>query len=296
MSKSFLQMNLAATQRVALRKYLAPLAAIGLLIAANFNSLLAANTAKSGEPTNAAEAAAKKAAADKALDEAYQKWKATLSPERQAWETVLEQNLGNFYLPIHKREKIKSISNAWDYVEDDPKLPRVLLIGDSVSRGYTLDTRAAMKGIANVHRAPENCGPTANGLKKLDIWLGKGKWDVIHFNFGIHDRNTPVADYEKRLEEIITRLEKTGAKLIWASTTPIPRDDAKKQTPESIVERNAIAARLAKKHHIAIDDLFTFITPHLAEVQNPNDVHFKAAGYKMLGGQVAKSIEASLPK
>lgn len=67
-------------------------------------------------------------------------------------------------------------------VQDEPGLPRVLLIGDSVSGGYTLATRKLLAGKANVHKAPENCGPTGNGLKKLDIWLGDGHWDVIHFN------------------------------------------------------------------------------------------------------------------
>ncbi len=286
--------NIAATRSVALLKSIVLLTVTGLLWVASTGSISAADAAKPAEPTNAAEAAAKKAAEDKALNEAYQKWTATLPSEHQAWEKVLEQNLGSFYFPIHQKEKVKGIANAWDYVKDDPKLPRVLLIGDSVSRGYTMATRAALAGKANVHRAPENCGPTANGLKKLDVWLGEGKWDVIHFNFGIHDRATPLADYEKRLEEIITRFEKTGAKLIWASTTPIPTDASKKQTAESIVERNAIAEKLAKKHEIAVDDLFTFITPQLATLQNPNDVHFKAEGYEALGKQVAKSIESRL--
>ena len=176
-----------------------------------------------------------------------------------------------------------------------PGLPRVLLIGDSVSRGYTLAVRKALAGKANVHRAPENCGPTANGLKKLDIWLGTGKWDLIHFNFGIHDRATPLADYEKRLGEIIGRLKKTGAKLIWASSTPLPQE-SKYGDPAAIVERNEIAARLAAKHGMAIDDLFAFITPHLAEAQNANDVHFNEQGYQLLGGQVATSIEPLLKR
>ncbi len=252
---------------------------------------------KALEPTNAKEAAEKKAAEDKAIDVKYQAWKATLPPEQQQWETTLEACLGNFYLPLHKRDKVAGRSNAWDFVRDDPKLPRVLLIGDSVSRGYTLDTRAALKGKANVPRAPENCGPTANGLKKLDIWLGAGTWDVIHFNFGIHDRATPVADYEQRLEQIITKLKATGAKVIWASTTPIPPDtkDGPAAT-QAIVDKNTIAARLASQHGLAIDDLFAFITPHLAQVQNPKDVHFSGEGYKLLAQQVAASIEKALPK
>ncbi len=264
-----------------------------LLAALTFAPLAAAAPAQGG-PTHAAEAAAKKAAADRFLDEQYAAWVSTLTPAQQAWERVLQENLGSFYLPIHKREKVAGRSNAWDFVEDDPDLPRVLLIGDSVSRGYTQSVRKALAGKANVHRAPANCGPTSLGLQKLDVWLGDGKWDVIHFNFGIHDRNTPVAEYSQRLEQLVQRMKKTGAKLVWASTTPIPDDPAKKQTAASIVERNEAAAVIMRKHGVAIDDLFTAITPHLDEMQNPNDVHFNAAGYEFLGQRVGEAIEEVL--
>jgi lysophospholipase L1-like esterase len=256
--------------------------------------LAAKEPTTAAKPTNAAEAAAKKSAEDAAIDEKYQALVAKLPPDQQAWERTLQANLGSFYLPIHKRLRVQGRSSCWDYVQDDPQLPRVLLIGDSVSGGYTLPVRRALAGKANVHKAPENCGGTANGLKKLDVWLGDGKWDVIHFNFGIHDQHTPLAVYEERLEKIVARLQKTGAKLLWASTTPIPKDGAKKQTPESIVERNVIAASVMQKHGIAVDDLFTFITPHLATAQNPHDVHFTGKGYELLGRQVAESIKASL--
>ena len=251
--------------------------------------LVAAEPPK-GEPTNAKEAAAKKAAQDKLVDERYQALVSKLSPAEQAWEKVLQQQLGNFYLPLHKRGKVAGQSSAWDFVKDDLKLPRVLLIGDSVSRGYTQPTRKVLAGKANVHRAPANCGPTASGLKNLDAWLGAGKWDVIHFNFGIHDRATPAADYVKRLEEIVVRLEKTGAKLIWASTTPIPDNPAQKQTAVSIVEKNALAAEVMKKHGIPTDDLFGAMTPRLKEFQPPLDVHFTGAGYDFLGAIVGEAI------
>src|SRR3954452_21572573 len=53
--------------------------------------------------------------------------------------------------------------------------------------GYTLPVREMLKGVANVHRPPTNCGPTTRGVEQIDAWLGDGKWDVIHFNFGLHD-------------------------------------------------------------------------------------------------------------
>ena len=254
----------------------------------------AQNTKKGTEPPSA-EDIAKKKAADKATNEKFQLWKSKRPQEQQVWETVLEKNLGSFYLPIYQLEKLNNRISAWDYVKDDPKLPRVLLIGDSVSRGYTLPARVALERKANVHRAPENCGPTSNGIKKMDVWLGEGKWDVIHFNFGIHDRKTSAKDYEDRLELIVKQLKATGAKLIWASTTPIPPDT--KDGPEAttaIIEKNRIAAEIMKKNMVHVNDLFDFITPQLSKVQNPMDVHFKGEGYDMLGRQVALKIEEIL--
>jgi hypothetical protein len=71
--------------------------------------------------------------------------------------------------------------------QEVPGQPRVLLIGDSISIGYTLPVRELLKGKANVHRIPQNGGATDVGLEKMASWLGDGKWDVIHFNFGLHD-------------------------------------------------------------------------------------------------------------
>ena len=249
-----------------------------------------------GEPTNEAEAAEKRVSESERIERLYQAKKATLSPERLAWEILLEENLGNdFYLPIHKRDFVNGVSTGWDFVADDPNLPRVLLIGDSISRGYTLPTRKVLAGKANVHRAPENCRHTANGLQKLDMWLGTKKWDVIHFNFGIHDRRTPIPEYINRLTQIVTRLQATGATLIWATTTPVPYDPKKERTDTSIVERNAAAAVLMERHSIAINDLYTAIKPHLATLQKPKqDVHFKAAGNEFLANRVAEAIQSKI--
>ncbi len=104
-----------------------------------------------GEPTNAKEAAAQSAADAKAREAAevakrYEALVAMLSPEEQAWERLLQQSLGDFYLPAHQSDRLAGRSNAWDFVKDDPKLPRVLPIGDSVSRGYIQAVRVALIG------------------------------------------------------------------------------------------------------------------------------------------------------
>ena len=241
----------------------------------------------------------KKAKQAAILDEKYQALVATLTPDEQAWEKELQANLGSFYLPYHKKDKLAGKSTAWDFVKDDPALPRVLLIGDSISRGYTLAVRKQLAGKANVHRAPTNCGSSVNGVEKLDIWLGQGKWDVIHFNFGIHDvqKSIPKDTYLKNLEVIVGRLKATGAKVIFATTTPIQDDPTKKQNPATaVVERNQAAIELMKKNDVPVDDLFTTITPKVAEYQNVKDVHFKEEGYDYMGKAVSESIVPLLKK
>jgi acyl-CoA thioesterase-1 len=187
-------------------------------------------------------------------------------------------------------------------IEDRPGLPRVLLIGDSISIGYTLPVREVLAEKANVHRIPTNGGPTIRGLEQIDAWLGDSEWDVIHFNWGLHDlrrddgnHQVSLDEYEKNMETLVTRLEKTGAKLIWASTTPVPAGSAKR-TPGDEVQFNQAAARVMKKHGIATDDLYTFALPKLEKIQIKANVHFTPSGSKVLAGEVARRIEPALPK
>lgn len=188
-------------------------------------------------------------------------------------------------------------------VQEVAGLPRVLLIGDSISMGYTLPVRQLLEGKANVQRIPENGGPTSRGLQQLTKWLGTGKWDVIHFNFGLHDlkfltdgtQQTPIADYEKNLRELVKRLKATGAKVIWCSTTPVPEGKLNPVRKNSdVIAYNAVALKVMQENGIAVDDLYSFAWPKLAQIQLPQNVHFNPQGYKVLAGCVVASIQAAL--
>jgi hypothetical protein len=114
---------------------------------------------------------------------------------------------------------------------EDPKLPRYLVIGDSISRNYYRKLHEALAGKANLHHPPENCEGTANGVANMHKWLGDynapGRgWDAISFNFGLWDAAVGKREYQKRLRLIIAKLERTGARLIWVTTTPQPRGGA----------------------------------------------------------------------
>lgn len=211
------------------------------------------------------------------------------------------------------------VSALWKFTPN-PKLPNVLILGDSISIGYTLQVREQLEGVANVYRPmmrkngqtlPGNCLDSATGLKKLHDWLGTNAWQVIHFNFGLHDlkyldkhgkyvtanKGTQVATpevYEKNLQEMVTLLKKTGAVLIWASTTPVPAHSlGRMEGDEKIFNR--VAEKVMKENHVQIDDLWGAVAPHFKELEiKPGNVHFNAEGYKILASHVVQSIKSVL--
>lgn len=200
----------------------------------------------------------------------------------------------------------KEIDPAFAVVEEVAGLPRVLLLGDSISMGYTVPVREGLAGKANVLRPPTNCSSTGNALNHLDSWLGKGKWDVIHFNFGLHDaklppegvRHAPPDVYEANLREIVKRLKATGATLVWATTTPVPNGGIISPTRRfgDIAAYNTIARKVMEENGVSIDDLNAVVTPHLAQMQKPNDVHYTAEGSEVLAKAVIASVIDVLPQ
>ena len=88
---------------------------------------------------------------------------------------------------VVEAELREDVAGAFVNPEAASILPQVLIIGDSISIGYTEPVRENLKGSAEVFRPPVNCQHTGYGLSQIKTWLGTGKWDVIHFNFGIWD-------------------------------------------------------------------------------------------------------------
>lgn len=198
---------------------------------------------------------------------------------------------------------------------------RVLLLGDSISIGYTPFVLEMLKEEATVVRPtlrdgkPENCDGTTKGVREIDRWLkiGDGQWDVIHFNFGLHDlkrvdpatgeasndpnhpRQASPEAYELHLREIIAKLKATHARLILATTTPVPRGGVKPHRDvEDVARYNRIAIRLARANGIAVNDLYALALPPLGRIQQPVNVHFTQEGSKLLAAEVARHIQQAL--
>jgi alpha-L-fucosidase 2 len=209
---------------------------------------------------------------------------------------------------------------SWAFTPD-PNLPNVLLLGDSISIGYTGAVRERLAGRANVFRptladgtAPENCEGTTAGLVRIDAWLRGRKWEVIHFNWGLHDLKhvqvagtglnsanpsdpvqATVAEYSKNLQALVGKLRATGARLVFATTTPVgPAAKNPFRAPDAPRTYNAAALAIMKEYGIRVNDLFAYCAPQLDQLLNRDHVHFNAAGAKALAGEVARVIDEEL--
>ncbi|CAG5000101.1 hypothetical protein DYBT9275_02387 [Dyadobacter sp. CECT 9275] len=195
------------------------------------------------------------------------------------------------------------------------KLLRVLIIGDSISVGYTPHVKEMMKDEAYVEHPVENCQGTKFGLQKIDKWIGTEPWDVIHFNFGLHDlkhvdpvtrvnsekaedpQQSNIKEYKENLEVIVKKLKTSGAKLIWATTTPYPdKPSGPYRNAADVLEYNKVALKIMKKNRIPVNDLYSYILPDMSAMQLPNNVHFKKEGSEALARKVVAAIKEQVAK
>jgi hypothetical protein len=220
------------------------------------------------------------------------------------------------YLDSHEKDENRSVAIFTAPV--NPNLPSALIIGDSISISYTLPVRQRLEGVANVIRPVANCESTLTILEKLDRWLGKTKWAVIHFNAGLHDlehvqsegavpgkqvmvpvekgpRWVPIDSYRSNLQKIVERLKKTGARLIFATTTPVPVG-ARSRVPEDVARYNEAALDVMRKNGVEIDDLNSAVVQSAYRFQKPQDVHFYQEGSEILADYVAATIKAPLAR
>lgn len=187
---------------------------------------------------------------------------------------------------------------AGDFANRD-HVAQVLLLGDSICMGhygYAPHVQQTFHGVANiVTTGDENGKHSRNWLANLDRWLGDRQWDVIHFNCGLHDQRfidgvqgVPLEEYEANLRQIVQRLKRTGATLIWGATTYVPLPHTKHKSGEHAKYR-AVAHQVMMSEGVRVNDLLR--APKLLP---PGDVHFRDNGSRMLGVMVSDAIFGAL--
>jgi len=234
---------------------------------------------------------------------------AAASPVQTAWEKLAGKGAKTsaaYALPVHQT-----------------KLPNVFIYGDSISIAYTPQVRKTLDEIANVYRLQTNGGDSSSVIQKvtaLESAMRDPKldghwsfdWDVIHFNFGLHDikylsgknldkKNGKQAvspeEYASNLRKVVAYWKQIAPKatLIFATTTPVPDGEPGRHT-EDAIKYNQIALKVMREYpEILIDDLYQFTLPKQPEWwTKPGNVHYNATGVLAQGNEVARVIQAAL--
>ncbi|WP_159023911.1 SGNH/GDSL hydrolase family protein [Formosa sp. L2A11] len=231
---------------------------------------------------------------------------------KKAWETLCG-NVGSVYK-----------TDAFNYIDPKADLPNVLIYGDSVSIMYSSTVIKKLAGKANVIRLFKNGGASKDFIPNMEKMhntmfqpnLEQGwnfKWDVIHFNVGLHDLKylkgkhlnisgeqvSSISEYKAQLRAICNYLKANypEAKLIFATTTPVPEEAKGRKKGDSIVYNKAALEVLSEYPNISVNDLYTYTKPHLeAWAQEPGNVHYNALGSEQQGKEVARVISVNLKK
>jgi lysophospholipase L1-like esterase len=185
--------------------------------------------------------------------------------------------------------------NVWIPDANGTKLPRVLLLGDSITGGYGPKVADELKGKASVARltTSKSIGDPML-LAEVALVLDQCRFDVVHFNNGLHGWGYSEVEYEKSFPDLVAMIRKHApkAKLIWATTTPTrTKSDLAvfAEGTKRVEARNKIAEGIAAKEGIAVDDLYGLVKDH-PEFWSNDGIHFNGKGIAAQAEQVAKRI------
>lgn len=189
--------------------------------------------------------------------------------------------------------------NIWIPDANGTRLPRVLLIGDSITQGYYAKVAELLKDKASVARltTSKSIGDPVL-LGEVALVLGQCQFDLVHFNNGLHGWGYSEREYEKSFPEVVATICKHApkARLIWATTTPMRKAGDLTVVAEGthrVKARNKIAVEWVAREGIAVDDLYELVKDH-PEYWSADGVHFNGKGIDVQAEQVSRRIAENL--
>lgn len=211
-----------------------------------------------------------------------------------AWCTTEES-------PVEKDRRVQAQGGHWNYQQAsnlDPKLPRVLLVGDSILIGYRKLVIRSLEGKANVDTWTNPYYQSENYNRRLAEVLLKGSFSVIHINTGLHgfqEGRIPSGAYEPLTQSMLDVIARhsPNAQVIWANTTPviskgIPRTLDPLINP-TIIEHNRMAAFVMERNHIFVNDFYSILASHV-DLSKGDQFHWTEPAYRILADAATASI------
>ena len=180
----------------------------------------------------------------------------------------------------------------------------LVLIGDSIRMGYQATVRERLASV-DIWSPEANGGDSANVLAHLDEWGAAHSPQVVHLNCGLHDIKKPfdsgraqigLDEYRRHLRAIFDRILSTGARLVWASTTPVDEDlhhrnKGFNRFTDDVAASHSVALDLATAEDVTVNDLHAVIeSAGRTHLLREDGVHFSEEGSQLLGDAVAEFV------
>jgi hypothetical protein len=219
-------------------------------------------------------------------------------PEKEVASVTMVATTVSGQEPHIAREAIEW-ADIWIPEANGTDLPRVLLIGDSITRAYYRKVADDLKDKASVARlATSKSIGDPMLLAEVTLVLSQYPFEVIHFNNGLHGFGYTDEEYQKHFPALVATIRKHApkAKLIWATITPIRQSEnlaLVDERTQRVIARNQIAEAIVTKEGIVVDDLYGLVKDH-PEYWSKDGVHFNAKGIAVQAEQVSKRILESL--
>lgn len=183
---------------------------------------------------------------------------------------------------------------TWCEKTNNKDLPRILLLGDSITEGYYPVVRDMLKGKAYVdYLATSYSIDTSFYQHSIENFVKDSTYDVVHFNHGLHGSHMTQDVYKRCLEKVICEIN-IYAPVILTTTTSVLDENMlteQKTWKGKIKERNSAVYEIAEKYNLFVDDLHSVSEKISLEKRNKDGVHFQIEGYNLLANSVVESIQ-----
>lgn len=184
-------------------------------------------------------------------------------------------------------------------------MKNLLLLGDSIRRGYDKSVKKTLEGKANVIFPEENCRFAAYLFRHFYEYFGglKGEEiDVIHWNAGLwdclrmfeEDPLTPLDVYAYYIERTCIRLKKLcpNAHIIFATSTSVITEmmTGSIRYNEEIEQYNAVAVEIVKKYGFEVNDLYSVSKTLPPEAHSDGTHYYTPMATEMFTNQVLSVV------
>ncbi len=206
----------------------------------------------------------------------------------------------------YETETISTALESWEWDDmwrikaNDLKTDRILLIGDSISRGYRHAAAAVFEGEIHVDNLATSKGiDNPHFLKTIELMMNQEpNCKIIHFNNGLHGWHLSEEDYYSHYDALIGELIKKypDVKIIIGLSTPLRvQNDVESFDPrnERVLKRNEMALKVAGKYNLAVTDLYGAIAD-THKYHAEDGVHLYESGYEILAEVIGKKIREVL--